>query len=183
MLSDPDVVEFADGTSGRTADGVAAKVRLLGELRHAIDRGRLDMVYQPKLALDTGRVVGVEALLRWPHPQLGILRPDAFMSLVRPHGLMRPVTDLVLNKVLDDAARWIALGVQVPIAVNLFAPFLRDTRLPETLFRAMDGHPGDRGVAAPPRTRHQGRDRRLRQRLLGPVLPSRPAHRRSEDGS
>lgn len=138
MLSDPDVVEFADGASGRTADGGAAKVRLLGELRHAIDRGRLDMVYQPKLALDTGRVVGVEALLRWPHPQLGILRPDAFMSLVRQHGLMRPVTDLVLDKVLDDAARWIALGVQVPIAVNLFAPFLRDTRLPDTLFRAME---------------------------------------------
>ncbi len=60
------------------------------------------------------------------------------MSLVRQHGLMRPVTDLVLDKVLDDAARWISLGVRVPVAVNLFAPFLRDTRLPETLFRAMD---------------------------------------------
>ncbi len=140
MLIDPDLVEFADGTSGRPAGNGAAKVRLLGELRHAIDRGRLDMVYQPKIGLRTGRIVGVEALLRWQHPQLGTLLPGAFMPLVRQHGLMRPVTDLVVEKALDDAARWVASGVQMPVAVNLFAPLLRDTQLPDRLCRALARH-------------------------------------------
>ena len=110
----------------------------MGELRHAIDRGELDVVYQPKLELSTGRVVGVEALLRWPHPQLGVLRPNTFISLVRQQGLMRPVTDLVLEKALDDAARWVLLGVGTPVAVNLFAPILRDRQLPDRLCCALD---------------------------------------------
>ena len=116
----------------------AAKVRLLGELRRAIDSGELDMVYQPKFDLRTARIAGVEALLRWPHPELGLLRPDAFMSLVRQHGLMRPVTDLVLEKSLDTAARWARSGTPIPVAVNLFAPFLRDTQLPDILCHALD---------------------------------------------
>lgn len=137
MLADSDVVEFAAGRAARPVVDGAAQVRMLGELRQAIDRARLTVVYQPKLALDSGKIVGVEALLRWPHPNLGLLSPGAFMSLVRQHGLMRPVTDLVLDQVLDDAAQWKAAGVQIPVAVNLFAPMLRDTQLPETLFRAL----------------------------------------------
>nr|MCH9729125.1 bifunctional diguanylate cyclase/phosphodiesterase [Actinomycetes bacterium] len=137
MLADPDVAEFAAGRAARPAADGAAQVRMLGELRHAIDHSHLTVVYQPKLALDTEKIVGVEALLRWPHPQMGILSPDAFMSLVRQHGLMRPVTDLVLDRALDDVARWAANGTHVPVAVNLFAPTLRDTRLPETLFEAL----------------------------------------------
>lgn len=137
MLLDPDVVDLAGSSNGRTGSEGAAQVRLLGELRHAIDRGDLDVVYQPKFALDTGLIVGVEALLRWPHPQLGTLRPDAFMSLVCQHGLMGPVTDLVVDRVLDDTGRWLALGVRVPVAVNLFAPSLRDCRLPDRLCQAL----------------------------------------------
>ena len=82
-------------------------------------------------------IVSVEALLRWPHPQLGTLRPDAFMSLVRQHGLMGPVTDLVVDRVLEDTERWLALDVHVPVAVNLFAPSLRDSRLPDRLCQAL----------------------------------------------
>ncbi len=117
-------------------DGVA-KIRLLGELRHAIDNGELMMMYQPKFDLRTTRIVGVEALLRWPHPTMGLLRPDAFMSLIRQHGLMRPVTDLVLDKALDDAAGWADSGARIPVAINIFAPFIRDTQLPDILCRAM----------------------------------------------
>ncbi|MBJ7337058.1 bifunctional diguanylate cyclase/phosphodiesterase [Mycolicibacterium sp.] len=144
MLVDPDVVDRKGGPPGPAGDG-AARIRLLGELRQAIDHGSLSVVYQPKRALDMGAVVGVEALLRWPHPTLGTLCPDAFLSLVRQHGLMRPVTDLVLDMVLDDVARWSAQGVRIPVAVNLFAPFLRDTHLPETLIRALErrGLPAD----------------------------------------
>lgn len=137
LLTAPDVVERVDGSTPPAREG-AARVRLLGELRTAIDGGHLTVVYQPKLSLSTGQVVGVEALLRWPHPELGTLRPDAFLSLVRQHGLMRPVTDLVLDLVLDDAAKWVSDGLEIPVAVNLFAPFLRDLRLPATLSRALE---------------------------------------------
>jgi diguanylate cyclase len=133
---DPDVMAMVHDAKQSPRDG-AAKLRLLGELRHAIDHGQLDMVYQPKFDLRTGRIAGVEALLRWPHPELGLLRPDAFLSLVRQHGLMRPVTDLVLEKALNDTARWATAGAHMPVAVNLFAPFLRDHQLPETLCRAL----------------------------------------------
>jgi diguanylate cyclase (GGDEF)-like protein len=132
-LLDPGVEEVTSTGESRSVSSGAAQVRLLGELRRTIDRGGLDMVYQPKLDLSAGRVVGVEALLRWPHPRLKVLRPAAFLPLILRHGLMRPVTDLVFEKVLDDAARWVSMGLDVPVAVNLFAPLLRDVQLPEAV--------------------------------------------------
>ncbi len=145
LTTEPDEAEWAGTGADQAPGNGAAQVRLLGELRRAVDTGALNVMYQPKYDLRTGVAVGVEALLRWPHPELGVLRPDAFMSLVRQHGLMRPVTDLVLDKVLDDAARWAARGAYMPVAVNLFAPFLHDTRLPDTLCDALQrrGLPAD----------------------------------------
>jgi diguanylate cyclase (GGDEF)-like protein len=136
-LADPDLIELSDRVPQRPIGEGAAQVRLLGELREAVDRRELDLVYQPKFDLRTNRIVGLEALLRWPHPLLGVLRPDHFISLVRQHGLMRPVTNLVLNKALDDVQRWLALGVAMPVAVNMFAPFLRDAKLPDALCDAL----------------------------------------------
>jgi diguanylate cyclase len=112
-------------------------VRLLGELRHAIDHVDLTVVYQPKFDLRTSDVVGVEALVRWPHPNRGLLGPDHFLPLVRKRGLMRAVTELVLAQALDDAAEWHAMGVGVPIAVNVFAPSLGDLDLPTHIASAL----------------------------------------------
>ncbi len=139
-LPTPDLVQTTNGiTEGRSLAGDgAAQVRLLGELRHATHHNGLDVVYQPKVDLNTDRITGVEALLRWPHPQLGELQPAAFISLVRKHGLMRPVTDLVLGRALDDAASWVSQGVRMPVAVNLFAPLLSDAQLPDELCAALD---------------------------------------------
>ena len=120
----------------RPSEG-AARIRLLGELRQDIDRRALQVVYQPKIDLDTGHLAGVEALLRWPHAHLGTLHPDTFLPLVRQHGLMRPVTDLVIAQSLDDVARWARQGIRLPVAINLFAPSLRDTTLPDTLCAAL----------------------------------------------
>jgi len=139
-LLDPDAVALASGGRDRVAGSGAAQVRMLGELRNAIDQRSLDLLYQPKVELSTGRVVGVEALLRWPHPQLGVLRPAAFLPLVLGHGLMRPVTDIALDKALNDTARWRSMGLSIPIAVNLFAPFLRDPKLPDMLREALARH-------------------------------------------
>jgi diguanylate cyclase (GGDEF)-like protein len=127
-LADQGDIELPTDAREGTERGGA--VRLLGELRHAIDHGDLAVFYQPKFDLRTGGIVGVEALVRWPHPKRGLLGPAHFLPLVRKRGLMRAVTDLVLTQALDDAAEWQAMGIGVPIAVNVFAPSLGDLDLP-----------------------------------------------------
>ncbi len=134
-LADPSELELPTEASEGSERGAA--VRLLGELRHAIDHGDLTVFYQPKFDLRTGGVVGVEALVRWPHPKRGLLGPAHFLPLVRKRGLMRAVTDIVLTHALDDAAEWDAMGIGVPIAVNVFAPSLGDLDLPTHIASAL----------------------------------------------
>lgn len=136
-LASPDLADLVGRSTTRPAGDGAAQIRLLGELRRAIDHAELDLVYQPKLHLRSGQTVGLEALLRWPHPDLGVLRPDAFMALVRQHGLTRRVTALVVDRALDDAVRWQTSGVNTAVAVNMFAPDLKDEALPDALCRAL----------------------------------------------
>lgn len=142
LAADGDLAEQL--TERRQGTGGAAEVRLLGELRHAIDHDGLGVAYQPKFSLRTGEMVGVEALLRWPHPRLGTLLPDAFISLVRERGLIQRVTRIVVDLALDDVARWHANGLRMPTAVNLFAPCLREVDLPELLCEAL----ATRGLAS-----------------------------------
>lgn len=133
---------------GGTADAVIAtfgsggagsgSARLLGELRHAIEHFGLSVVYQPKFDLRTHQVVGLEALVRWPHPRRGLLNPDQFLPLVRQHGLMRSVTAVVLDLALDDAAQWYGKGVGVPVAINVFAPTVSDRDLPNQIAQALE---------------------------------------------
>ncbi len=92
-----------------------------------------------KFGLCDGEFVGVEALVRWPpHPERGLLGPYQFLPLVREYGLMRSLTDLVIERALDDVARWAADGFRVPMAVNMFAPSLCDPDLPDRIKRSLD---------------------------------------------
>ena len=115
---------------------------ILREFRRALDADELTLVYQPKFRLDNGALVGVEALLRWRHPERGILAPEEFLPLVRRHGLIEPVTAYVLDTALDDAQRWRAGGLDTSVAVNLFPPSLAVADLPERLSTALR----DRGL-------------------------------------
>ncbi|WP_422747950.1 putative bifunctional diguanylate cyclase/phosphodiesterase [Mycobacterium sp. WMMD1722] len=133
----PDVAAPTSGAHTDDPNTGAAAVQLLGQLRHAIERDELTVVYQPKYELATSRVVGAEALLRWRHRVHGLLGPAAFLPLVRRHGMMGAITDLVLSKSLDDAARWAAEGIAVPVAVNLFAPSVADLQLPDRINEAL----------------------------------------------
>jgi diguanylate cyclase (GGDEF)-like protein len=125
--------------------GGLVEVRLLSDLRQAISRRALTVLYQPKVDLLTTHVVGAEALVRWPHPVFGMVRPQQFLPLVRQHGLMRTFTDVVLDQALSDAAKWRRRGVDVPVAVNLFPPLVGDINLPARIFDALNRHelPGD----------------------------------------
>ena len=112
-------------------------MRLLSELRTAIDDGALSTEYQPKYHLATGRIVGVEALVRWPHPRLGTLLPDQFLPIARQNGLMEPLTELVLRRAADDAVAWHTLGFAVPFAINVFPPSVSKIGLASTVAGVM----------------------------------------------
>ena len=117
-----------------------AGIELLAQLRHAIEHGDLAVHYQPKVRLCSGEMVGVEALVRWHHPDLGLLYPDQFLPLARHNALMQAMTELVVQRALDDAAVWHARGLRIPLAVNLFPPTLADLDLPVRLGHALERH-------------------------------------------
>ena len=94
---------------------------MMGELRRAIEGDQLRLEYQPKIDLQSHHVVGVEALLRWTHPELGNVPPYEFVCLAEESALIRPLTRWVLNEACRQSRAWRQAGMQVPIAVNLSA--------------------------------------------------------------
>jgi diguanylate cyclase len=100
---------------------------LQGELRRALERDEFVLHYQPKIALDSGRKCGVEALLRWKHPERGLLGPGEFLPVVERSGLIEPVTAWVLQRALADRDRWLAAGADWPVSVNVSARNLEST--------------------------------------------------------
>lgn len=105
----------------------ADRLILIAELRHSIDDANLVLHYQPKVATVDGAVVGVEALLRWQHPKLGLLMPAAFISAAESTELIIPLTEWVVEAACRQAAAWHLQGRDLPIAVNISGKCLRDS--------------------------------------------------------
>jgi diguanylate cyclase (GGDEF)-like protein/PAS domain S-box-containing protein len=114
---------------------------LRSELRQAIDRGEMSLVYQPKICAQSGRVVGVEALLRWSHAMHGPIPPDEFIALAEHGGMIRDLTEWVCRTALEQAAVWKRRGICLNVSVNLSARNLLEEDLPETLERLLEGCP------------------------------------------
>lgn len=121
-------------------DSAIARLQLLGELRRAIENGSLTLLYQPKFGMTTGAVSGVEALVRWQHPRFGVLEPAQFLPLVREHGLMHALTDLVLSRAVADAAAWHEADAAIPVAINLAAPSLDKDALPDRIMSVLNAY-------------------------------------------
>ena len=120
------------------------RLALAGELRAAIERRQLFLHYQPKVSLQSGRMLGVEALARWRHPERGLVPPDQFIMSAERTGLIGPLTTLVLHEASAQCRAWRAGGVPIKVAVNFSTRNLQDPRFPEhvgTVLRACGVEP------------------------------------------
>jgi predicted signal transduction protein with EAL and GGDEF domain len=93
----------------------------LDRIHHGLRQGEFVLHYQPKVNMREGRVVGVEALVRWQHPALGLLTPDAFLPTLEHHRLMVELGDWVIDTALAQIAHWRQAGLALPVSVNLDA--------------------------------------------------------------
>lgn len=107
------------------------RLKLAGQVRPSLEAGEFILHYQPKVHLADGRVAGAEALVRWEHPNLGLISPDEFIPLVERTVLLRPFTDHVLAKALRQWREWTDMGIRIPVSVNLSPRSLLDLQLPD----------------------------------------------------
>jgi diguanylate cyclase len=116
------------------------RLQLIGELRDAVARETLTLHFQPKLDLGRNRITGVEALVRWPHPERGMIPPDEFIPLAEQTGVIGPLTELVVRKALRQAAEWARRGIVLTMAVNVSATNLLEEGWTEGVLAALEMH-------------------------------------------
>jgi diguanylate cyclase (GGDEF)-like protein/PAS domain S-box-containing protein len=113
----------------------------LERIRLALVQGEFELYYQPKVNMRTGEVIGVEALIRWNHPQKGLLSPSAFLPAIEDHPLEIEVGEWVINTALQQMARWQQEGLRMPVSVNVGARQLQQHDFVQRLEMILEGHP------------------------------------------
>ena len=116
------------------------RLSLLGDLREVLDRGGLDVHFQPKIDLNSSTVVGAEALARWQHPTRGWVSPEEFVRVAEETGLIRRLTDHVLTLSMRAARGWLDDGFDLTVCVNLSTLDLLDDGLPGRIERRLEEH-------------------------------------------
>ncbi|HET7728472.1 MAG TPA: EAL domain-containing protein [Usitatibacter sp.] len=120
------------------------RLALEAALRHALERGEIEVFYQPKIGFGSGRVTGLEALIRWRHPNLGLLTPDRFVTIAEETGAIIPIGYWTIRRVCERARRWHDEGMAMPVAVNLSASQFHEPELVSRLaaiFKATGASP------------------------------------------
>lgn len=150
LLRDADTALYAAKAKGRNQyaifDGAMREqamlhMRLEADLRGALERNELRLHYQPIVALDTGTITSIEALLRWQHPTLGMLMPSVFMDLLLESDLAARIDEWVLNRACGDLAYWqvrFPSAAMLVVSVNLTAPRYADPALVPMVQRALE---------------------------------------------
>jgi EAL domain-containing protein (putative c-di-GMP-specific phosphodiesterase class I) len=109
-------------------------------LRRAIERREFVLHYQPQMNISSGAVVGAEALIRWNHPELGLVTPGKFISIAEERGLIVPIGNWVIEEATRQAGVWQNAGISIPIAVNVSAVQFRQKDFVEQLANSVRKH-------------------------------------------
>ncbi len=112
--------------AARLDAGQQRRLAVQSELRRGIERGELRVWYQPMIDLRTGLIAGAEALVRWQHPERGLLGPEHFIDVAEASGMIRALGSQVLQQACADAHRWTALGLSLRLSINAAAAQLND---------------------------------------------------------
>jgi diguanylate cyclase (GGDEF)-like protein/PAS domain S-box-containing protein len=119
----------------------ASKLQLNSDLRRALERGEFQLHYQPKVRLESGRMIGMEALLRWQHAERGMVGPLEFIPALEDSGLIVPVGDWVIGEACRQLAAWSRAGLQpMPVAINLSARQFRRRDLDRVIKHVLIEH-------------------------------------------
>jgi diguanylate cyclase (GGDEF)-like protein len=116
------------------------RLALMADLREAIDNNELELYYQPQIKASTGKVSCVEALLRWQHPEHGMIPPEQFIYMAENSGLINTLFDWVLNQALSDWKQWDDAGVKIEVSVNLSVRNLLDPNLAKRISEIQSRH-------------------------------------------
>lgn len=112
---DQDVTVFSPEIVSKTEENLV----ILGELKNALTDGQISLHYQPKIDLNNGNIASVEALMRWNHPERGMIPPGLFIPRAEQSTLIQTVTEFALEEALSQIKRWKKQGIEIPIAVNI----------------------------------------------------------------
>lgn len=110
------------------------------ELEQAIHQHHLSLYYQPQINMKTGGLYGVEALVRWQHPEYGIIYPDQFIGLAEESGLIEPLTKEVIRLAVEQSQHWQANNINISVSINVSAKNITSLSLPEQLKELTDKH-------------------------------------------
>jgi diguanylate cyclase (GGDEF)-like protein/PAS domain S-box-containing protein len=117
---------------------VPDQLSLIVEMRTAIERDEFELYYQPKRHLHSGLITRVEVLVRWNHPRRGLLMPVSFVPIAERTGLIKPMTDWILDKALQQCREWQDAGAPIHVAVNVSAKSLLEETLPSKVQAVLD---------------------------------------------
>ena len=118
----------------------SAQLELQNDLRHALQRGEMSLHYQPKIDGQDGQICGVEALLRWNHPQHGMVSPMVFIALAERFGLIGQLGNWVIDEACRQIVEWKRSGAHIRVAINISAHQLRDNSLVTRIEQALTRH-------------------------------------------
>lgn len=114
---------------------------IIERIRTGLDRGEFELFYQPKVNMSTSQITGVEALIRWRNPELGLLQPDRFLPVIEQHPLIVQLDFWVINQALEQARRWQDDGINLPVSINISATSLQHSDFVRSLKVALEHCP------------------------------------------
>lgn len=119
----------------------AERLRLENDLHRALERHEFELHFQPRVSVANGLACGIEALIRWRHPERGLVLPEHFIPVAEDTGLIVPIGEWVINEACRQGTAWCAAGLpQIPVAVNLSPRQFRQSNLVDTVARAIERH-------------------------------------------